>query len=195
MRASNKAGFLLILILILGSGALAQGKTYLQDALIIPMDTTYQDHGMLEAYGLVYDLLANDVPVDWAIAPGKSYGGVDFVASGEDIPSGLPVTDHAYRGGPFIVDSAYYGAALPLVQAWQVDHPDVAVQLSQQQCQPVLSNGVASPHQLFFLIHDDTPDARHVGYLWWGVREQHGTRTAVLFSRRRTADDSTSSLL
>jgi ribosomal protein S18 acetylase RimI-like enzyme len=59
--------------------------------------------------------------------------------------------------------------------------PDVAVQLSQQQCQPVLSNGIASPHQFFFLIHDDTPDARHVGYMWWGVREQHGTRTAVLY--------------
>jgi len=127
MRASNKAGFLLILILLLGSAALAEDKTYLQDALIIPMDTTYQDYGMLEAYGLVYDLLVNDVPVDWAIEPEKAYGGTDFVASGEDIPSGLPVTDHAYRGGPFIVDSAYYAVALPLVQAWQVDHPDVAV--------------------------------------------------------------------
>jgi ribosomal protein S18 acetylase RimI-like enzyme len=60
-------------------------------------------------------------------------------------------------------------------------HPDVAVQLSQQQCAPVLSNGVASPGQFFYLIHDDAPAANHVGYLWWGVREQYGTRTAMLY--------------
>ena len=59
--------------------------------------------------------------------------------------------------------------------------PDVAVQVSQQQCAPVLSNELASPNQFFFLIHTDTPDAKHVGYLWWGVREQYGIRTAVLY--------------
>ena len=48
------------------------------------MDTTYQDYGMLEAYGLVHTLLRNGVPVDWIIAPGKGYGAVDFVATAED---------------------------------------------------------------------------------------------------------------
>jgi hypothetical protein len=37
------------------------------------------------------------------------------------------LTNQGYRGGPFIVDSVYFGVALPIVQAWQVDHPDVAV--------------------------------------------------------------------
>ena len=45
----------------------------------------------------------------------------------------------------------------------------------------VLTNGLASPNQYLYLIREDTPDAPHVGYLWWGVREQHGVRTAVLY--------------
>jgi len=36
-------------------------------SLIIPMDLTYQDHGMLQAYGLVYQLLRHGIPVNWAI--------------------------------------------------------------------------------------------------------------------------------
>ncbi len=36
-------------------------------SLIIPMDLTYQDHGMLQAYGLVYQLLRHGIPVHWAI--------------------------------------------------------------------------------------------------------------------------------
>ena len=77
--------------------AAAESKVYPTDSLIIPMDTTYQDHGMLEAYGLVYDLLLSGVPVDWTIEPGKQYGGVDFVASGEDVATEEPVIAHGYR--------------------------------------------------------------------------------------------------
>ena len=60
-------------------------------------------------------------------------------------------------------------------------HPDLAVQVSQTQCAPVLSDGLASPNQRFYTIREETPEARHVGYLWWGVREQVGTRTAMLY--------------
>ena len=127
MRTTLQGGFILILILALGQPATAAPKTYLQDALIIPMDTTYQDDGMLEAYGLVYDLLRNDIPVDWVIAEGKSYGDADFVASAEELPAGPSFSNQGYRGGPFVVDSAYYGVALPVVRAWQVDHPAVVV--------------------------------------------------------------------
>jgi len=127
MRVALQSGFVLILILILGQPAMAAPKTYLQDALVIPMDTTSQDLGMLEAYGLVYDLLRHDIPVDWVIAEAKSYGDEDFVATVEEIPGGLTLTNQEYRGGPFIVDSIYYGVALPVVQAWRVDHPDVVV--------------------------------------------------------------------
>jgi hypothetical protein len=107
--------------------AAAVPKVYPADSLIVPMDTTYQDHGMLEAYGLVYQLLHDGIPVDWTIEPGKTYGGVDFVASAEDVVTGDPIVDHGYRGGPFVIDAASHDAALPIVQAWQAAHPSVAV--------------------------------------------------------------------
>jgi ribosomal protein S18 acetylase RimI-like enzyme len=59
--------------------------------------------------------------------------------------------------------------------------PDLAVEVSKQQCQPVLSNRLASPNQFFYLVRRDTPSAEHVGYLWWGIREQYGIRTAMLY--------------
>jgi hypothetical protein len=105
----------------------AETKVYPADSLVIPMDTTYQDHGMLEAYGLVYDLLLAGLPVDWTIEPGKEYGGVDFVASAEDVASEEPIVDHGYRGGPFVIDGALHDDALPIVLAWQTEHPAVAV--------------------------------------------------------------------
>jgi len=105
----------------------AEAKVYPADSLIIPMDTSYQDHGMLEAYGLVYDLLLAGIPVDWTIEPGKEYGGVDFVASAEDVATEGPVVDHGYRGGPFVIDGALHDDALPIVLDWQAAHPAVAV--------------------------------------------------------------------
>ena len=33
--------------------------------LIIPMDTVYQNLGMWKAYGLVYRLLDNNIPINW----------------------------------------------------------------------------------------------------------------------------------
>ena len=59
--------------------------------------------------------------------------------------------------------------------------PEVAIQVSKQQSAPVLSNGLASPNQFFFLISDDTLYISHVGYLWWGIREQHGIRMAMVY--------------
>jgi hypothetical protein len=116
-----------LLSAVLAPPALAAEKLYQADALIVPMDTTYQDYGMLEAYGLVYELLLSGVPVDWTISPGKDYGEVDFYATAEDLQTLLLVDNHGYRGGPFVVESAYYDQALPVVQAWQVDHPLVSV--------------------------------------------------------------------
>mgnify|MGYP000970339225 CR=1 FL=1 len=40
-------------------------------SLIIPMDLTYQDHGMFQAYGLLFQLLRQGVTVYWVIDPGK----------------------------------------------------------------------------------------------------------------------------
>jgi uncharacterized repeat protein (TIGR01451 family) len=89
------------------------------NSLIIPMDTTYQDLGMFKAYGLVYRLLSNGIPVMWAIRPGKPYDGTDFTASAVDFQTNTPVVNHAYSGGPFIIDAAFAAAAAPIVTAWQ----------------------------------------------------------------------------
>jgi ribosomal protein S18 acetylase RimI-like enzyme len=60
-------------------------------------------------------------------------------------------------------------------------HPDRAVQLSRQQCAPVLSDRLASPDQFFCTIRQEDAGSTHVGYLWWGIRELGGTRVANLY--------------
>jgi hypothetical protein len=94
------------------SGQLAAGT------LIIPMDTTSQNWGMLRAYGLVYRLLSNNVPVRWAITPGKEQNAVDFSAPVRDLETGRALGTRDYRGGPFLVDARDREAALPLINAW-----------------------------------------------------------------------------
>lgn len=104
-------------LMLVSSGALAD--TYGAGAVIIPMDTTYQDLGMLKAYGLVYELLRNGVPVQWAIRSGKAHGGSDFTASATDYSSGAAVAAHAYRGGPWVIHAEDAAAALPIIATWQ----------------------------------------------------------------------------
>ena len=105
----------------------ARADDFAAGSLIIPMDTDYQDLGMLRAYGLVYALLQADVPVRWMIKSGKGQGEADFTASATDVLSGMAVADHGYRGGPWVVDAADAGAAMPVIEAWQADNPTTAV--------------------------------------------------------------------
>ena len=86
--------------------------------IIIPMDQTYQNNGMFVAYGLVYDLLLNNIPVKWAIQTGKAYNGIDFTASAVDYVTSAPIVAHNYTGGPFIIDSAFAAAAQPIINTW-----------------------------------------------------------------------------
>jgi uncharacterized repeat protein (TIGR01451 family) len=91
------------------------------------MDTTYQDDGMLKAFGLVYELLRNGVPVQWVIRPDKAHLGVDFTVSAVDHKSRTVINSHGYRGGPWVIDSRDAAKALPIVDAWQKGNPAVAV--------------------------------------------------------------------
>jgi uncharacterized repeat protein (TIGR01451 family)/MYXO-CTERM domain-containing protein len=117
-----------ILVAALGVGRVAAGDTFAAGTLIIPMDTTYQDSGMLKAYGLVYSLLRHDVPVRWVILPGKSLGQADFTASGKDHQnSTIIITNYGYRGGPFVIDAADAAAAGPVINAWQAANASVKV--------------------------------------------------------------------
>ena len=93
----------------------------------------------------------------------------------------VPMTEAEY--------DAFYGYAIldyaeGLVRAGNA-HPDRAVQISRQQCAPVLSDRLASPEQFFFTLREEAREegagARRVGYLWWGVRELGGRRVANLY--------------
>ena len=106
---------------------LAAADDFAAGSLIVPMDTDYQDMGMLKAYGLVYELLHQGVPVRWVIKTGKKFGDADFTASAVDLVSDKAVAAHPYRGGPWVIDAADADAALPVIDAWQKAHPETTV--------------------------------------------------------------------
>jgi len=110
------AAFALALALVVPASA-ARADTFAVGSYIIPMDTTYQDAGMLKAYGLVYNLLRHGIPVRWVVNPAKAYQGVDFTASAVDLKTSAQIANYGYRGGPFVIDSANAAAALPYIQA------------------------------------------------------------------------------
>jgi MYXO-CTERM domain-containing protein len=51
----------------------AEPRSFPAGSLIIPMDLAYQDRGLLQAYGLLFQLLRQGVPVAWVIDPDKSW--------------------------------------------------------------------------------------------------------------------------
>ncbi len=97
-------------------------------SLIIPMDTTLQKipgYFNLKAYGLVNYLLQNEVPVKWAIKGNKTKtvaaNGVDFTANSNRVyPDTTISSSLSYRGGPFIIDSAWVTTALPFITAFEM---------------------------------------------------------------------------
>ncbi len=105
---------------------LADNFFFATGTLIIPMDTVYQNLGMWKAYGLVYRLLDNNIPINWVIADNKNWNAVDFCADAKDLrtnaniatDAGAPCAGHNYFGGPFVIDSAYAAQAIPLIQTW-----------------------------------------------------------------------------
>ncbi len=123
--------FALVAALILAAAPAQAATSFAAGSYIIPMDATYQNSGMFKAYGLVYRLLAQGVPVSWAIRPGKGYpppgpttgpftgaNPIDFTASVNDLRLATVIGAYNYSGGPFIIDSANAAAALPIITAW-----------------------------------------------------------------------------
>ena len=89
----------------IGQSRQAVSLAFAANSLIIPMDNTYQDTGMLRAYGLVYKLLQNDIPVRWSIdqtkvsttswarsTPGRSCPGARTNASFATTDSAAPAS-------------------------------------------------------------------------------------------------------
>jgi hypothetical protein len=90
-------------------------ENILSGALVIPMDNVNQGNAAgttfnLRAYGLANLLLQNDIPVKWAIKPGKSKDDVDFSANVTRIAGAAGVAgpaDIAFAGGPFVIAREY----------------------------------------------------------------------------------------
>ncbi len=83
-------------------------ETIPSGSYIIPMDDTYQSNGagqyVLTAYGLVYALLNNDIPVKWVIKSGKERNDVDFSAlCARKYPTELDEIMASFRHGAFVV--------------------------------------------------------------------------------------------
>ena len=89
-----------------------------------------QNLGMWKAYGLLYRLLSNGIPVRWAISSTKTTtSDIDFsVTSVKDKRTGTALGQWDYRGGPFIIESQYAAQAMPIIQAFwaaQGNQPNV----------------------------------------------------------------------
>ncbi|MBL4636959.1 MAG: hypothetical protein JKY56_24110 [Kofleriaceae bacterium] len=132
----------------------AEDREFSAGSLIIPMDQSYQDRGMLQAYGLLFQLLRQGVPVSWVIDPNKTWHDADcdtmgdscswdceiegsgvkceyptaspdfFVASkvvADDLGNLAPgdlISNHGYRGGPFVVAAAFKIQAMAIITEW-----------------------------------------------------------------------------
>lgn len=88
-------------------------------ALIIPMDNVNQGNAggttfNLRAYGLANLFLQNNIPVKWAIKPGKAKDDIDFSAAVTRIAGAAGVASGTvnFSGGPFIVPVEYDTASL-----------------------------------------------------------------------------------
>ncbi len=128
-------------------------KEFATGSLIIPMDRTYQETGLFQAYGLLFQLLRHGVTVYWVIDPDKTWHDAPCDAAGEecswdcaeqgsgvkcDYPTASPdffadaevvwdgagatpgdsITDHGYRGGPFVIDAGDATDALTVIDVW-----------------------------------------------------------------------------
>lgn len=142
LRYSQRVLAVVIAATLLGALQPARATTntnFAAGSLIIPMDVDFQNAGMLRAFGLLYRLLLAGVPVNWVVLPGKTlYTGttanpaspgnsVDFVASATDTRTGATITNHGYRGGPFVIDAADRTAALAVITPFTTANPNVAV--------------------------------------------------------------------
>ncbi len=88
MSRTRNARTLLISGLAAAAAALApataHSRVFEAGSLIIPMDLAYQDTGILQAYGLVFQLLRQGVEVHWIIEPTKTWHAASCDTDGDE---------------------------------------------------------------------------------------------------------------
>ena len=143
-----------------GSGSV---QTFARSSLIIPMDMCYQNQtdavsttpfacpqaadpgNVIRAYGLVYQLVRNNIAVYWVINPAKtaltdpdltiqySAGFPVFRYNWSTGGTGTPPTSAnsiTYRGGPFVVDGSDFARASAVLQNYSSLYGAVKVHVS-----------------------------------------------------------------
>ncbi len=109
-------------------------------ALVIPMDNVNQGNAggttfNLRAYGLANLFLQNNIPVKWAIKPGKAKDAEDFSAAVTRIngSAGSANGTVSFSGGPFIIPVEYDTPALrSLITTFNSGGTDVVVYKTTQ---------------------------------------------------------------
>lgn len=104
----------------------SQTQTINSGALIIPMDTVNQKipgYFNLKAYGLVNELLQNEIPVMWAIKAGKTKinnaTSIDFQATANRVfPDTSASSNIVFRSSAFIIADEWVATALPVINAY-----------------------------------------------------------------------------
>ncbi len=76
----------LLVVAMLASAPAEAGyeRDFESGSLIIPMDLAYQEDGMFQAYGLLFQLLRHGITVYWVIDPDKSWHHADCDSSGDE---------------------------------------------------------------------------------------------------------------
>jgi MYXO-CTERM domain-containing protein len=74
----------LVLVMAASSARAGYSRTFPAGSLVIPMDLAYQDTGMLQAYGLVFQLLDHGVTVYWVIDDEKVWHHADCDTPGDE---------------------------------------------------------------------------------------------------------------
>lgn len=118
----------------IGSWIIAMDNTYQPGTTYANEPLGYPDEGTgpggttpfnLYSYGLVNQLLQNEIPVYWAIASGKVKNGVDINTDAfQMFPTNLgsgSATNKNFIAGPFVIHPSDTAAARPIIQAFGND--------------------------------------------------------------------------
>ncbi len=86
MKSGLRGWFAALVLLSVTLARAGEIREFPAGSLIIPMDLAYQDHGMFQAYGLVFQLLRQGVKVHWVIATDKTWHAAACDTAGDPCP-------------------------------------------------------------------------------------------------------------
>lgn len=127
-------GLLGLLSSLSGVARAGESRSFEAGSLLIPMDQAWQDDSLLEAYGYVYALLQQAIPVHWVINSDKAVAEPDILALSTYLSSEATsgALDRDFAGGPFVVSAEDAEAALAVLEEWEAAGHDAEVYLTAE---------------------------------------------------------------